>query len=224
VGLREQKRKKTEGRILSALDSLLARRVIEETAMSDIAALAKVSVGTLYNYFQSKDDLVFCFTRAKLQPFIARAQEISDNPPPNGQQALFSFLEAYLEGFAAIDRSVINRVMRVSMEQRALGGRHTRFHSVASNQLGSLVERLQAKGLVDSSTEPGAVALVLFSIFADLLCQYSDDATLDARGLHERLHKCFGLVFEGLRRRPPQEGSVRASGRRGSGHPQEVSP
>jgi AcrR family transcriptional regulator len=222
MGLREQKKKKSESRILAAMDSMLSRKSVDDIAMADIARLAKVSVGTLYNYFESKDDLIFCYSRARMQPFIARAQDVSDYPPQSGERAILAFLDAYLEGFCSVDRSVISHVMRVSMQQRLIDGKRDHYQRMASGQLCTLVTKLQAKGLLDPSTEPVAVSLVLFSIFSDLMFQYSNDESLTLGDLRDRLRRCVGLVFEGLRKRP-HKGVAQTSGRRKPGHPQEVS-
>jgi len=223
LGLREQKKKHTESRILSSLESLLGHKPVGSIAMTEIARLARVSVGTLYNYYESKDDLVFRYARMKLRPFVARAQEVAGAPRRSGRLALESFLQTYADGFVSMDRSVISHVMRVSFEQNIFEGTETHFQTMASAQLKELIEKLQSRGLVARSVDREAVALVLFSIFMDLLSQYSRDCVLGPKELRSRLHNCVELVFDGLRKRP-SGGSPKAGGRWPAGHPQEVTP
>lgn len=58
VGLRERKRIDTRGRIMAAASGLFLRRGIESVTVDEIAAAADVGKGTVYNYFEAKEDMV----------------------------------------------------------------------------------------------------------------------------------------------------------------------
>jgi AcrR family transcriptional regulator len=58
VGLRERKKARTRQAIADAAARLFAERGYEQVAVSDVAREAEVSEQTVYNYFQTKDQLV----------------------------------------------------------------------------------------------------------------------------------------------------------------------
>src|SRR3982750_3325596 len=58
VGLRERKRIDTRGRIMAAASGLFLQRGIESVTVDEIAAAADVGKGTVYNYFEAKEDMV----------------------------------------------------------------------------------------------------------------------------------------------------------------------
>jgi AcrR family transcriptional regulator len=58
VGLRELKKARTRRAIADAAARLFADRGYEQVAVSDVAREAEVSEQTVYNYFQSKEQLV----------------------------------------------------------------------------------------------------------------------------------------------------------------------
>ena len=57
-GLRERKRARTRQIIADSAARLFAQRGYEQVAVSDVAREAEVSEQTVYNYFQTKDQLV----------------------------------------------------------------------------------------------------------------------------------------------------------------------
>ena len=58
AGLRERKKARTREIIAAAAARLFAERGYEQVAVSDVAREAQVSEQTVYNYFQTKDQLV----------------------------------------------------------------------------------------------------------------------------------------------------------------------
>ena len=57
-GLRERKKARTRQAIADAAARLFAERGYEQVAVSDVAREAEVSEQTVYNYFQTKEQLV----------------------------------------------------------------------------------------------------------------------------------------------------------------------
>src|ERR1700755_2344234 len=58
IGLRERKKARTRRVIADAAARLFAERGYEQVAVSDVAREADVSEQTVYNYFQTKEQLV----------------------------------------------------------------------------------------------------------------------------------------------------------------------
>src|ERR1700722_11622386 len=58
AGLRERKKARTRRVIADAAARLFAERGYEQVAVSDVAREAEVSEQTVYNYFQTKEQLV----------------------------------------------------------------------------------------------------------------------------------------------------------------------
>ena len=58
VGLRERKRLDTRHRIVGAASGLFSQRGIEGVTVDEIAGAADIGKGTVYNYFEAKEDIV----------------------------------------------------------------------------------------------------------------------------------------------------------------------
>jgi AcrR family transcriptional regulator len=70
-GLRERKKQQTRRRIHEVATALFIERGFEHVTIAEVAEAAEVSVNTIYNYFQSKEDLV-------LPPEQASPQRLAD--------------------------------------------------------------------------------------------------------------------------------------------------
>ncbi|MEV7086805.1 TetR/AcrR family transcriptional regulator [Streptomyces sp. NPDC093085] len=70
-GLRERKKRQTRRRISEAALGLFVARGFDSVTIAEVAAAADVSVNTLYNYFEAKEDLV-------LPPDEASPQRLAD--------------------------------------------------------------------------------------------------------------------------------------------------
>ncbi|RSN68494.1 MULTISPECIES: TetR/AcrR family transcriptional regulator [Actinomadura] len=57
-GLRERKKRETRRRIADAAAGLFTARGFDAVTIAEVAAAADVSVNTVYNYFETKEDLV----------------------------------------------------------------------------------------------------------------------------------------------------------------------
>jgi AcrR family transcriptional regulator len=71
--------------ILAAAMAIFAEHGIAAAKLEDIAARAGVSKGTIYLYFQSKEDLFREVVRQTVVPLIAQADEIPSDGPASGQ-------------------------------------------------------------------------------------------------------------------------------------------
>src|SRR5690348_6505077 len=62
IGLRERKKRETRAALTQAAFRLFIDRGYDETTLADIAEAAGVSTRTIFAYFPSKEDILFCTT------------------------------------------------------------------------------------------------------------------------------------------------------------------
>ncbi|OFZ48278.1 MAG: hypothetical protein A2381_08575 [Bdellovibrionales bacterium RIFOXYB1_FULL_37_110] len=59
MGLREQNKLKTKNKILAVSTSLFLKNGFDNVGIRDIVSKSGISIGTYYNYFTTKEDIVF---------------------------------------------------------------------------------------------------------------------------------------------------------------------
>ncbi len=66
-------------KILSAAIKVFAQKGYVNTTMSDVAIHAKVGIGTLYNYFKNKDDMLLQCMKKTIEDEIVQIRQASDS-------------------------------------------------------------------------------------------------------------------------------------------------
>ncbi|HEY3753689.1 MAG TPA: TetR/AcrR family transcriptional regulator [Pseudonocardiaceae bacterium] len=98
TGLRERKKLETRQHIAAVAARLFAEHGFEQVTVDQVAAAADVAKKTVFNYFPTKEDLVFDRAEAREQGLVALVRE---RPPGTSVVATFrSQLETFLDKMA----------------------------------------------------------------------------------------------------------------------------
>ena len=123
LGLRERKKQQTREKIARVALDLFAERGYDETTLSDIAEAADVSPRTIFAYYESKEDILFCEEGA----FIDRLRRTLEERPPGT-----TTIDAFREFFASIEppdeqarlrKKVVTATPALDMRMRAQHGK-----------------------------------------------------------------------------------------------------
>jgi AcrR family transcriptional regulator len=165
-GLRERKKQKTRELIVEAARSLFTERGFDAVTVADVAASAEVSVGTVFNYFPTKEDLFF----GDMQRFEAGLVEAVRNRPP-GESVLDAFRRVFIAGYerltdeqAAEGIAVAARIMN---DSRTLQAREREIDARSTEALAALFAT--GTGRTDRNVEAWVVANALMGIHRALV-------------------------------------------------------
>jgi AcrR family transcriptional regulator len=86
LGLRERKKQQTRGLIAETARRLFAERGFEQVTVADVARAAEVSTQTVFNYFPTKEDLVYWRLGSFEEDLVTAIRE-----RPAGEPALHAF-------------------------------------------------------------------------------------------------------------------------------------
>ena len=104
AGRRERQKQDRERRILAAARRLFDRKGYDATSMENVAARAGLAVGTLYNYFPSKEELLFAISRADTEPLLRIGEAILADLPDDPAEAIGALTEVMVQGITAGER------------------------------------------------------------------------------------------------------------------------
>ena len=110
--VKEERRRENRNRILDEAGKLFVLNGIESTKIIDIAKAAGVAKGTVYEYFESKDDIVIEWMNGTFGEFRSNMQEKLSRED-NAVSKLRIFLEYSAEEFTSI---MVNT--KIMMQQR----------------------------------------------------------------------------------------------------------
>lgn len=205
VGLRERKKARTCGHIADTAARLFAEHGFEAVSVVEVARAAEVSEATVYNYFPTKEDLVY----QRLESFEAAMMEAVRSRPP-GLSVLDAVRDFVLEpgGFLTVGEPsevrTLMTVARVISGSSSLLAREREAFSRCSQSLALLIAA--ESGAPDGDLRPRVVANVLVGVhhaLVDLVRRRLCEGVADRRQLIEEVRaqgsRSFALLARGLR-------------------------
>jgi AcrR family transcriptional regulator len=181
-GRRQKQKRSRQHRILSAARALFTAKGYAETAMHEIAASADLAVGTLYNYFPCKPDLLVAIVRRETEDALAAGGRILEHPSQDPLDAVTELIDAYVQPLAAHDRTLWREVVCAALsEPITIGARVFESDLCLIAQLASFLESLRQRGVLVPDVDCGRLAIALYAIYFTWANAYlvSEGMTLD---------------------------------------------
>ena len=189
LGLRERKKLQTRETIVQAALTLFAERGYDETTLSEIAEAANVSPRTIFSYFDSKEEILFCEAPTPLEELKqALAQRPEGSTTIDTLRALVSSMPP-ADDLSKLAKQIIidNPALKLKMRARVA-------------ELEPILVESFAK---DLGSDPGDVRALLIAASATAAFTAVHDRLNDeAAGgevTHERAMAIVDEVFEFLR-------------------------
>jgi AcrR family transcriptional regulator len=162
-GLRERKKEQMRSLIADAARRLFAERSFEDVTVADVARAADVSEGTVFNYFPTKEDLVY----GRMEVFEADLlKTIRDRPPGESMVAAFGRFVIRPRGLlASTDKEEIERlaaISRVIAESPALRVREREIFDRYTGALAALIA--EEIGNATDDVEPWVIANAMLGV------------------------------------------------------------
>jgi AcrR family transcriptional regulator len=176
-GLRERKKQQTHRSIADAALRLFTERGFDAVTVADVARAADVSEGTVFNYFPSKEDLVY----HRMEAFEAELLD-AIRQRPRGETALAAFARFVTQPrglLASRDRDERERlagIPRLISTSPALLTREQQVFARYTESLAALIA--EETGARPGEIEPWLAAHAVLGLYASLL-ELARDRVLD---------------------------------------------
>lgn len=183
--LRERQKADRERRILSAAVQKFRADGYKRARIEDLAEAADVSVGTVYNYYGTKGDILIAAVAMEVEEVLAEGQALVDHPPKDLREALLALTFCYYDhSLHYLTKEMWRRAMGLAIEapDTPNGRRYAELDARLAAQVGDLVRRFQSNGVIAPYVDTRAVGRVLFNNLNQLFIAFvTDDAmTLEA--------------------------------------------
>ena len=197
MSLRERKKQKTAESILAAAGQRFASEGIEASLMEEIAADAEVSVGTLYNYFGSKQALILALFESNVEEMLETggAAASHDQEPIQAVHHLFG---AYLDVMFEIDQGLLREVLRFSLGGDAAVRNLAELDGQMMVQLGEVLASHQQSGRLHKSLRVDDAVSVLYAVLiSEILVYLSLD--LDPPTVRDNVARRLEIAINGMK-------------------------
>ena len=166
TGLRARQKALRHERILDAALGLFRDAGYDAVRTEDIAAAAEVSVGTLYNYFENKGDLLLALVTIEVEEVLEQGALVVNAPPPDIALALNMLVGGYYEhSNTYLTKDLWRSAMALTIQaaETPFSARYTALDQSLTDQVCALVEQLQRRGLARADVDARAFGQVIFN-------------------------------------------------------------
>jgi tape measure domain-containing protein len=203
-GLRERKKQQTRELLADTARRLFSERGFEQVSVAEIARVADVSVATVFNYFPSKEDLVYVGLERFEDQMLAAISE-----RPRGQSIVAAFGEFVLEArglLGAEDEDAARKLTAVSRMIAASPALLAREQQILARYTDTLARLIaEETGAAAGDLRPDVVANGLIGVHRALIAYVREQlgtGTIDrrrlARNVRARGEKALTLLAEGI--------------------------
>jgi AcrR family transcriptional regulator len=166
AGLRAKHKIDRNSRIVEAASGLFRREGYEGARIEEIAAKAEVSVGTIYNYYRNKGDILVAIVSMEVHEVLAAGQRILLKPPKNVEKAVKALIATYIDhSLVYLSKEMWRQAMATSTQQpdSPFGKTYTALDRDLADQTCALIAKLQELGLVRADIDSRGVGEMIFN-------------------------------------------------------------
>ena len=188
TGLRAQKKADKNRRILEAATALFRDVGYDSARIEDIAEMAGVSVGTFYNYFKNKGDMLMATVSMEVEEVLAAGNTIIARDHDEVAPALFELIGKYYDhSLTYLSKEMWRMAMSLSIAQpeTPFSKRYTALDHRLSKQVCDLIRALQKRGIVRDNVDCDAVGELVFNNVNMMFIEFVKDENMDVDGLKQ---------------------------------------
>jgi AcrR family transcriptional regulator len=175
TGLRERQKADRQRRLIEAALRLFRDKPYAAVRTEDIAAAAEVSVGTLYNYFATKGDLLLALVTMEVEEVLADGAGVVATPPDDIAQAFDALIAVYYDhSLVYLTKALWRTAMALSIEapDTPFSARYTALDRSLIAQVTALVAELQRRGLARGDIPADQIGAILFNTLNQLFIEF----------------------------------------------------
>lgn len=190
MGLRERQKADRRGRILAAAVARFRRDGFHAVRMEDVADDAEVSVGTVYNYYGTKGDLLMATVALEVEEVLATGEAILAAPPMGAEAALQRLVWQYYDhSLEYLTKEMWRAAMALSIEAPTTpqGRRYAELDARLTDQVARLVSGLQARDGQREGLDARALGEVLFNNLNAMFIEFVKDDGMTLETLKDRV-------------------------------------
>ncbi|MBQ2261916.1 MAG: TetR/AcrR family transcriptional regulator [Loktanella sp.] len=189
-GLREKQKADRERRILQAAVTKFRADGYRAVRIEDLAEIAEVSVGTVYNYYQTKGDILIACVAMEVEEVLTAGHHIVCNPPRGVSAALLSLIISYYDhSLEYLSKEMWRTAMALAIEAPGTpnGRRYFELDQRLAAQVTDLVIALQDRGEVRRDLDARALGTLMFNNLNQMFLEFVRDDAMTLKALRDQV-------------------------------------
>ncbi len=201
TGIREKKKKETQERIQESAIALFGTKGFSKTSMEDIADRSYIGVGTLYNYYRSKSDLLLSIIVERSNDFEADFQNAIKNRSADLFSTINSFFYIYLKSFSVYNKTIWREFIGNGFSHDPVIIQNIwKVDEIYTSQFLELMKLLKEDGFINADVNLESAVQTLYSLLVFHVLKYISDENLTMKDLKKSLSKQAEIVIAGIKK------------------------
>lgn len=197
AGLRERQKVDRNRRILTAAAALFRRNGYRQVRMDDLAHEAGVSVGTVYNYYATKGDILIAIVSMEVEEVLEAGEVLLASPPQPILNALIRLIDHYYDhSLKYLSKEMWRAAMANSIDapQTPNGIKYMRLDERLRLQVQRFIRALQERGDVVPDLDAMVMGSLLFNMLNMLFIDFVKSEEMDLEALKDTLHEQLAVL------------------------------
>lgn len=189
-GLRSKQKAARDKRILDTAVRKFRAEGYRTVRIEDLAEEAEVAVGTVYNYYETKGDILIAVVALEVTEVLASGEAIIANPRDGVTPPLLELIFEYFDhSLNYLTKEMWRSAMALSIEAPGTpnGQRYTALDQKLAAQVSALIEALQTRGDIRLDLKPKALGQVLFNVLNQEFVEFVKDDAMTLEALRGRV-------------------------------------
>lgn len=201
-GLREKQKAIRHDRIIEAASRLFREQGYENVKMEAIAAAAEVAIGTIYNYYRNKGDLLVAIVSLEVEEVLKAGETVIARPPADAEEAVDALVGGYVQhSLSYLSKEMWRQAMAISTTQPSspFGETYAALDVALARQTCHLLSRLQDLGHLSREADAESLGEVIFNNTNMNFIVFVKTEAMEMAELRALLRRQHGAVLAGWR-------------------------
>lgn len=186
--LRQRKKVARKERIQSAALSLFSEQGYLKTTISQIAREADLGTGTVYNYFKSKEEIIFSLIDEGLPEYVDELDIILSNLDNSLFDSVNLFIDVYLNSFSFYNKTIWREVMGAAFSRNIpVMSLIEDVDSLFLEKFTLLFDNYREQGVINLEVESRDISTIIYDLLVLKITKYISEESMLLSDLKESL-------------------------------------
>lgn len=163
--------------------------------------MAEVSVGTVYNYYRTKGDILIATVALEVEEVLASGESVVENPPDSIEASVLALIFTYYDhSLNYLSKEMWRSAMGLSIEapDTPNGQRYNELDRLLSEQVGRLIVVLQRRGDIRADLDGEAIGQIIFNTLNQLFIDFIKNDGMSLPMLRDQVSHQMKPLFQVL--------------------------
>ena len=196
-GLRQRKKIVRKQRIQNAALDLFGSQGFQKTTISLIAEKADLGVGTVYNYYSSKEEILFSIIQDRSHVYVDQLVQIINDSDKDIFESASSFIDVYLKSFSIYNKTIWREVIGTAISKKLpIMTLIDKIDLIFIKKFSILLEKFQKKGVLGTNSKVRVVVSIIYNIMVASLIRYISDEKMSLKYFKKTLMEQVEIILK----------------------------